>query len=144
MLNNVLASLIMFFQQDDGSAAAAGVVALFGMVFFVIALVIALVAVASMWKIFDKAGKPGWAAIVPIYNIIVLLEIIDKPIWWIVLFFLPFVNFIALILINLELAKKFGKDGLFAVGLIILPIIFLPMLAFGSAQYQGGYQKQSY
>lgn len=129
--------------ENGGDAAAAGILALFGLVFFVILAAIVLVIVVSMWKIFDKAGKPGWAAIVPIYNIIILLEIIDKPIWWIVLFFLPFANVVAAILVNLELAKKFGKDGLFAVGMILLPIVFFPILAFGNAQFQS-YQKQSY
>lgn len=91
--------------------------------------------VASQWKIFSKAGQPGWACLVPIYNIFVLLKIVGKPGWWFVLLLIPIVNFIILILMQVELAKAFGKDGGFAAGLILLPFVFLPMLAFGDAQY---------
>lgn len=126
--------------ESDGGAVAGGLIAgLFGLVFAVVALALVVVMIASMWKIFDKAGKPGWAAIIPIYNLIVLLEIVEKPIWWIVLFFLPFVNAIALILLDIELAKKFGKDALFGIGLLLLPIVFFPILAFGSARYKTSY-----
>lgn len=126
--------------ESDGGAVAGGLIAgLFGLVFAVVALALVVVMIASMWKIFDKAGKPGWAAIIPIYNIIVLLEIIEKPIWWIVLFFLPFANVVAAVLIDIELAKKFGKDALFGIGLLLLPIVFFPILAFGSARYKTSY-----
>ncbi|MBK7994949.1 MAG: signal peptidase I [Blastocatellia bacterium] len=126
--------------ESDGGAVAGGLIAgLFGLVFAVVALALVVVMIASMWKIFDKAGKPGWAAIIPIYNLIVLLEIVEKPIWWIVLFFLPFVNAIAFILLDIELAKKFGKDALFGIGLLLLPIVFFPILAFGSARYKTSY-----
>lgn len=91
--------------------------------------------IASLWKIFSKAGKPGWACIVPIYNIIVMLEIVEKPAWWIILYLIPFVNITVAIIINIELAKVFGKDTGFAIGMIILPFIFFPMLAFGNSQY---------
>lgn len=120
----------------DNSAAAAGM-AIVGLVMGVIYLAILVVVIASMWKIFTKAGKPGWAAIVPIYNIVILLEIIGKPVWWIVLFLIPFVNLIVAILMYVELAKVFGKSTGFAIGLLLLSPIFLPMLAFGSAQYRG-------
>jgi hypothetical protein len=90
-----------------------------------------------MWKIFSKAGKPGWAAIIPIYNAIVLLEIVDKPLWWIILMFIPIVNFVISIIVTVELAKKFGQSTGFAIGLILLAPIFYPILGFGSAQYQG-------
>jgi len=123
----------------DNSAAAAGM-AIAGAVMGLIYLVVLIVVVASMWKLFTKAGKPGWAAIVPIYNIVVLLEIVGKPVWWIVLFVIPLANLVAAVLINFELAKVFGKSGGFAVGLILLGPVFLPMLAFGSAQYQGAPQ----
>lgn len=103
----------------------------------IIYLAIVILMIASIWTVFTKAGKPGWAAIVPIYNLVVLLEIVQKPVWWIVLLILPIVNFIILIIIYLELAKVFGKSTGFGVGLIFLGIIFLPMLAFGDAQYIG-------
>ena len=103
----------------------------------IVYLAIIILMIASMWKIFTKAGKPGWAAIIPIYNIIVLLEIIDKPLWWIILMFIPFVNIVMSIIVTVELAKKFGQGAGFAVGLILLAPIFYPILGFGSARYQG-------
>ena len=75
-----------------------------------------LLVIASLWKIFVKAGKPGWAAIVPIYNLVVLLEIVGKPIWWIVLFLIPCANIVAAVLVALGLAKSFGKETGFAIG----------------------------
>jgi uncharacterized membrane protein YoaK (UPF0700 family) len=84
-----------------------------------------------------KAGKPGWAAIIPIYNVIVLLQIAGKPLWWIILLFIPIVNLIMAILIGIAVAKKFGKSGGFGVGLALLGFIFYPILGFGDAQYQG-------
>jgi hypothetical protein len=99
-------------------------------------LIIGVLMIVSLWKIFEKAGKPGWAAIVPIYNMVVLLQIIKKPVWWIILFFIPVVNFIMILIVNYHLAKSFGKDIGFAIGLILLPVIFIPILAFGNATYQ--------
>ena len=93
--------------------------------------------IVCQWKVYEKAGKPGWASLIPIYNIVVLLEIVRKPIWWLVLMLIPVVNVVIAILIMIELAKVFGKDGGFTVGLILLPIVFYPILAFGDAQYIG-------
>jgi len=94
--------------------------------------------IASMWKVFTKAGKPGWAAIVPIYNYIVMLEIAKKPIWWIVLMLIPFVNFIMIIILFIELAKAYGKSAGFGLGMFFLMPIFWPILAFGDATYVYG------
>ncbi|MCC6586191.1 MAG: signal peptidase I [Bryobacterales bacterium] len=110
---------------------------LFGSLFTIVMLAVALVVVASMWKVFTKAGKPGWAVIVPIYNIVVLLEITGKPIWWIILLFIPIVNFVIAILVYVSLAKCFGKGAGFAVGLLLLGFIFFPILGFGDARYLG-------
>lgn len=108
-----------------------------GLIVMVLYLVVIVALIAANWKIFTKAGKPGWASIVPIYNIIVFLEIIGRPVWWIVLALIPFVNFIFAILVSIDLAKSFGKSTGFAVGLILLGPIFLLILAFGDAKYQG-------
>jgi uncharacterized membrane protein YoaK (UPF0700 family) len=94
-------------------------------------------AIVVQWKLFTKAGKPGWASIIPIYNIIVLLEIVGKPWWWLLLMLVPVVNVVLLIMVMIALAKVFGKDGGFAVGLIFLSIIFMAILAFGDAKYLG-------
>lgn len=113
-----------------------GLVALLG-AFAIIWLAIVVLLIASMWKIFTKAGKPGWAAIVPIYNLVVLLEITGKPTWWIILFIIPTVNIVFLIMMYHSLSLSFGKDAGFTVGLILLGIVFLPILAFGDATYIG-------
>ncbi|MBP9758888.1 signal peptidase I [Candidatus Dojkabacteria bacterium] len=107
------------------------------MVYVVVMLVVMVIMIAAMWKIFAKAGKPGWAAIVPIYNMIVLLEIVGKPAWWVVLMFVPVVNAVMMILVSIELAKVFGKGSGFGIGLAFASIIFFPMLGFGKGQYKG-------
>lgn len=86
---------------------------------------------------FTKAGKPGWASIIPIYNLIVLVEIVGRPFWWIVLMLIPCVNVIVAILMSLDMAKSFGKGPGFGIGLALLPMIFYPILGFGDAVYQG-------
>ena len=98
---------------------------------------VVIVAIVAMWKIFTKAGKPGWASIVPIYNTIVMLEIVGRPIWWILLFFIPIVNLVILIIIAIDMAKSFGRSTGFGVGLIFLPFIFGLILGFGPATYVG-------
>jgi len=108
---------------------------------YVVAALIGIVMIAAIWKVFTKAGKPGWAAIIPIYNTIVLLDVAGKPAWWVILFFIPIVNFVMLILTYLGLAERFGKGGGFAVGLLFLSPIFFPILGFGSAQYRGAVAK---
>jgi hypothetical protein len=110
----------------------------FGGMFGMMWLLVLLVVIVGMWKVFEKAGHPGWAAIVPIYNLIVLLQIAGKPLWWIVLLFIPVANFIAAILISIAVAEKFGKGVGYGLGLAFLGVIFYPMLGFGSARYQGG------
>lgn len=131
----ILNSLLLIGQRnDDAAAAAAGVFALFFFLFYIAIIVLIL---ASYWKLFTKAGKPGWAAIIPIYNIIVMLEIVGRPIWWIILFFIPCVSIVVAIILMIDLAKSFGKDTAFAVGLILLGIIFIPILAFGNSRYVG-------
>jgi len=121
-------------EMQNAGAAAAG----FGVGAMIFFAVITILVIASMWKVYTKAGQPGWAAIIPIYNIVVLLQIVRKPLWWIVMFFIPLVNLIFLILVYVELAKAFGKGGGFAVGLLFLSIIFFPILGFGSSQYVFG------
>jgi len=103
----------------------------------VIAMIVAVVLLVAWWKIFTKAGKPGWAAIIPIYNVIVMLQVVGRPVWWIILFLVPFVNIIIEIIVFLDLAKSFGKSTGFGIGLILLNPIFTLILAFGDAEYKG-------
>ena len=106
-------------------------------------LAIMIFMIASAWKIFTKAGKPGWAVLIPIYNFIVLIEIVGKPTWWVILLFVPFVNYVILIWIINLLSKSFGKDVGFTLGLIFLGFIFVPVLGFGKAEYQGPAAKEA-
>ena len=103
----------------------------------IVGLLIALLLIVAMWKVFTKAGQPGWASIIPIYNLYVWCKIVGRPWWWILLMLIPFVNFIILIILCIDMAKSFGKGAGFGIGLAFLGIIFWPILGFGSAQYQG-------
>lgn len=118
--------------MNDEVAATAGAVA--GGVMFVYFAILILMIIA-MWKVFSKAGQPGWAAIIPIYNAYILLKVAGKPGWWLVLFFIPLVNLVIGIMATHGLSTQFGKGAGYTIGLILLPFIFLPMLAFGSATY---------
>lgn len=106
-----------------------------GLIIFILATVVFVI--AAFWKIFTKAGEEGWKAIIPIYNMIVLLKIVGKPGWWFFLFLIPIVNYVFIIWTYNMLSKSFGKDEGFTAGLVLLGIIFFPILGFGSAQYQG-------
>ena len=108
-----------------------------GPLFWIFYLAFTILILAAWWKIFTKAGQPGWACIIPIYNLYVWCKIVGRPWWWILLMLIPFVNFIIAIILLIDLAKSFGKGVGFGIGLLLLPFIFFPILAFGSAQYQG-------
>ena len=105
-----------------------------GLIFWVFYFAFIIFMIVVMWKIFVKAGKPGWGCIVPIYNVILQLEIAGRPIWWIFLFLIPFVNIIVGIIVVLDIAKAFGKGTGFAIGMIFLPFIFFTILAFDSSE----------
>ncbi len=122
----------------ENPEATAGIFAAFGAmagVFIVVYLAIVVLMLVAGWKIYTKAGKPGWAVLIPIYNIIVYLDIVGKPWWWLLLMLIPLVNIVIGIMIMHQLSLAFGKGAGYTVGLILLPIIFFPMLAFGSAKY---------
>ena len=130
----MIQSLAILMLQEFGSepspaanAMAAG--------FLVVWAVLLVLVIAGMWKVFVKAGEPGWAAIIPIYNFLVLLKIAGKPMWWFLLMLIPFVNLIIAIMVMVSLARNFGKGTGFALGLIFLPPIFYPILGFGDARY---------
>lgn len=100
---------------------------------FVVLLVVAL------WKVFTKAGRPGWASIVPIYNTYILLKIAGRPGWWLLLLLIPFVNIVVYLIVSIDVAKAFGKSSAFGViGLFFFSAIGYLMLGFGKATYQGG------
>ena len=104
-------------------------------------LAIAVLVIAGFWKVFTKAGHPGWAAIIPFYNVYILLKIAGRPGWWLLLFLIPVVNFVIAIIVAIDVAKSFGKGTGFGVGLAFLGPIFYPILGFGDATYQGAVAK---
>ena len=100
--------------------------------------IVLVITIFGLWRVFEKAGKPGWAVLIPFYNIVVILEIVGKPWWWLFLMiFVPLGNFIwGIWTLNL-LSKSFDKNEGFTVGLYFLSFIFFPILGFGPAEYQG-------
>lgn len=109
----------------------------YGSNWFFFIVFVAIVFIAAHWRIYEKAGKPGWAVIIPIYNILVLLEIIGKPWYWLLLMLIPGVNLVLGIWATNLLSKSFGQNAGFTLGLIFLSVIFYPILAFGNFEYQG-------
>ena len=107
-------------------------------VFWIIYIAVIVIAIIAMWRVFAKAGRPGWAAIVPIYNIYTLVKVAGKEGWWTILFFIPIANIVAAIIVALGVAKNFGKSGAFGFfGLFLFSIIGYLILGFGKAQYVG-------
>ena len=119
------------------SSAAGPLVWVMVIIMLILSFAVMAVVLASMWRMFTKAGKPGWAALIPIYNTVVLMQIIGRPEWWVLLLFVPFVNIYIAIVSTLELAKSFGKSTGFGVLMLFFPVIMYPMLGFGSSQYLG-------
>ena len=103
--------------------------------FFELALIIFVV--VSIWKTFSKAGKPGWASIIPIYNIYIVVKMAKRPWWWLLLLLIPYVNIIFYIIVNIDVAKHFGEGVGFGLGLSLLPFVFYPILAFSKVKYIG-------
>jgi hypothetical protein len=106
-----------------------------GLIIFILAVVIFLI--AAMWKVFEKAGQPGWAAIIPIYNIYIMTKIAGKPGIWTLWCCIPIVNYVFIIWLYNMISKSFGKTEGFTAGLVLLGIIFWPILGFGPAKYLG-------
>ncbi len=104
----------------------------------IVVVAVVILIVASIWTVFKKAGQPGWAAIIPIYNLYILLKVAGRPGWWLILFFIPIVSIIISIVVAIDVAKAFGKGAGFGLGLAILGFIFYPILAFSGATYIGG------
>jgi hypothetical protein len=107
-----------------------------GPLFWIFWLAVMILIIAGCWKVFTKAGQPGWASIIPIFNVYIWCKIVGRPGWWVILLLIPFVNFIIGIILSIDLAKSFGKGVGFGLGLALLGFIFWPILGFGSAQYQ--------
>jgi len=128
---NILSAVLL---QDNSNAGGAAVGAIMGLIW----LAVAVLFIVALWKVFTKAGQPGWAAIVPIYNGYILLKIAGKPWWWLLMFLIPFVNIVFSILLSIDIAKAFGQSPAWGVILLFLLCgIGYLILGFGSATYQG-------
>lgn len=127
------------YDYDVTSSAATGLFAGFaGLGIYLLFMCgLSVFMIVCMWKIFKKAGKNGWESLIPIYNFIVLLQIVELPLWYIALFLVPFANIYAIFKIYIELAHKFGKSTGFGVAMVFFGIICFPMLAFGKNSYNG-------
>ena len=134
--------MLLLAQQNSVKVSTGGAVAL--VVLLAVYLAFAVFFVVTYWKLFTKAGEPGWYAIIPILNIYTLIKIAGRPGWWVILAIIPFVNLVVIILVMLDLAKAFGKDTGFGIGLVFLGFIFLPILAFGDSQYLGPVNQTTY
>jgi len=107
-------------------------------VFWAIYAVVLIVGIIALWRVFTKAGRPGWAAIVPIYNIYTLVKISGNSGWFTLLYFIPIANIVAAIIVALGVAKNFGKSGVFGFfGLFLFSLIGYLIIGFGSAKYEG-------
>jgi Family of unknown function (DUF5684) len=125
-----------YLLQDNfgGAAAAGGLLAMSGvMMLFMLAIMVIMI--VGAWKVFEKAGQPGWAVLVPIYNAIVVMKIIGRPAWWILLCMIPVVNIVIGLLVAIDMAKSFGQSPAFGI-LLLFGIGYL-MLGFGSYRYVG-------
>ena len=132
----------------------------YGVLFSVVGLLIVIAVIAGMWLVFQKAGEAGWKSIIPIYNVWVLMEIIGRPGWWVILYFLPavgwglgelldlpeswlaaavvgVVSFVIWVITMVGLAESFDRGIGFAIGLMFLPMLFYPLLGFSDMQYYG-------
>ncbi|MCC6229741.1 MAG: signal peptidase I [Phycisphaerales bacterium] len=107
------------------------------LIFTVVYLALVILVIAGFWRVFSKAGEPGWAAIIPIFNVYILLKIAGRPWWWLILYFIPIVSLVIWVVVSVDIAKAFGKGTGFGIGLALLPFIFFPVLGFSDAQYQG-------
>ena len=125
-----LDTLLLPLQSSAGDAVA-------GLLALLFALAVLVAVVGGMWLTFSKAGEPGWAAIVPIYNVYVMLKIGDNEWWWLLLLFVPIVNIFVTVKMSIDVAKSFGCGVLFGVGLWLLPVVFFPVLGFGDYEYRG-------
>ena len=109
----------------------------FGSVLLILfAIALGLFWIVSMWKVLEKAGHPGWGILIPIYNVYLMLMVTGRPGWWLILLIVPIVNIVVQVVVAIDIAKNFGKETIFGVGLFFFGFIFYPILAFGSSQYQ--------
>jgi hypothetical protein len=108
------------------------------MIYPIVLFAVVFLSLAAMWRLFAKAGEPGWKCIVPIYGAVVFLRIVGRPWWWLLLMFVPVVNLYTSIMVCFDLAKVFGKGAGTGFGIMLLGPIFILWLAFSDAAYVRG------
>jgi len=106
-------------------------------IFVLVYLAIVVVEIAALWNLFTKAGRPGWASIIPLYNSYVLLKISGHSGWWLLLLFIPVLDIVLYIVWMVDLARSYGRGTGFGIGVLLLAPIFIPILAFSDSQYVG-------
>jgi len=127
-MNVYLTTLLAQVQADrDGDG---------GLIALLIYLVVLVVVLAGCWKMFEKAGQPGWGILIPFYNLYLMIKIAGRPGWWLILMFVPLVNIIVGVVVAADIARNFGKGIGFTLGLIFLGFVFYPILGFGAAEYR--------
>ena len=121
--------------MEDSAWIALSIAAMIPIMIFGFSILV--LEIVALWFVLEKAGEPGWAAIIPIYNYLMVIKIAGKPWWFFLLMFIPIANIVIYIIILNGLSKSFGKDEGFTVGLFFLRFIFLPILGFGKSVYSG-------
>ncbi len=153
MLNGLAQSYNYSYNYTTSNPSSGGL-AIFSGFFLVVWLIVAVFMIVTMWKLFEKAGEKGWKAIIPIYNYWTLCEIVGRPGWWSLVFLLtaiPIINFIGWIpalivavIVSIDLVKSFGKEPVWALLVILVPIVGYPWLAFDkNTKYVGPAAKKS-
>ena len=98
-------------------------------------VLVSLLMLVARWVLYEKAGVAGWASLIPIYSSIKRSEIAGRPPWWGLLFYVPFLNIVFTLIVDLSLAKRFGHGLLFGLGVFVLPLLTLPYIAFSGDEY---------
>ena len=130
----MIISALLLQDQSNGGAASAAI----GGVFSLVMLAVVVVFIIGMWKVFEKAGQPGWAAIIPIYNAYIIIKIAGRPGWWLLMLLIPLVNIVFCLLLAIDVAKAFGQSPVFGVVLLfLLGGIGYLVLGFGNYSYVG-------
>jgi len=124
--------------QENTGAGRLGALLAVGGAMMIVALALAVVLIIGLWKVYVKAGQPGWAVLIPFYNVYILLKIAGRPGWWLVLCLIPLVNIVIALLVAIDVAKAFGQSAVFGVILLfLLSGIGYLVLGFGNYKYVG-------
>lgn len=122
---------IPLYAQSAGDFASRQAAATVSTTTSLLILAFVLLVIISMWRVYERAGEPGWAVLIPFYNMYVLTKVAGLSGWWVVAMFIPLINIIALFVVSIGVARRFDRGAGFGVGLALLPMIFYPILAWG-------------